>query len=258
MLSRKENLDKIIHLYCCVIIQSVVIIYLLFTSLLLYLLQSIGIFKKENSGGKNKLSCLQFSTPEVKLLIVFFYFLIVLFVYWTDFSIQLRNRDKLFTAVNNYASCVRYGDNPMCDKYLNDVRDASFPALSAMSLLMTSLVNFSNVLFVLQFREVKKTLRRLTRRFTSSKETMPDLKRTTQLQHKLIYNIYVSFLLIIHKGAFKNKTSTSELTIKYYSFCDAQVLQKIGSTDEALGDPFSNFFNVFDLYNKQQVQFCCY
>jgi len=69
----------------------------------------------------------------------------------------------------------------MCDKYLNDVRDASFPALSAMSLLMTSLVNFSNVLFVLQFREVKKTLRRLTRRFTSSKETMPDLKRTTQL-----------------------------------------------------------------------------
>jgi len=113
---------------------------------------------------------------------VFFYFLFVLFVTWTDFSIQLRKKNELFTAIRNYTSCVRYGDNPVCDEFLEDVRDASFPALSAISLLITSLLNVSNVLFVLQFREVKKTMRTLTRRFTSSKELeSPDPKMTTQL-----------------------------------------------------------------------------
>ena len=69
----------------------------------------------------------------------------------------------------------------MCDGLLEDVRDASFPALSAISLLITSLLNLSNVLFVLQFREVKKTMRTLTRRFTSSKELeSPDPEKTTQ------------------------------------------------------------------------------
>jgi len=54
----------------------------------------------------------------------------------------------------------------MCDKYLDDVRDASFPALSAISLLMTSFLNLWNVLFLLQFRGV---MRRMTRCFTSCK-----------------------------------------------------------------------------------------
>ena len=115
----------------------------------------------------------------MKLLIVFFYFTIVQFIFWTDFSVQIRNRNRLFTAINEYSSCVRDGDKPECDQDLDDVRSASFPVLNALSLIMTGLVSLTNVLFVLQFREVKRTIRTLTRRFTSSKEFEPP--KTTQL-----------------------------------------------------------------------------
>lgn len=79
----------------------------------------------------------------------------------------------MFSAVNNYATCVRDGDKPECNQYLDDVRGASFPALNALALIMTSLVNLSNVVFVLQFRDVKETLRRMTRRFTAPKNLEP-------------------------------------------------------------------------------------
>ncbi|XP_065890192.1 uncharacterized protein [Dysidea avara] len=125
-----------------VMATGVILILLTFTSIQ----RRKGIFKRE---GKNKLSFLKFSTPEVKLLIVFFYFTIVQFIFWTDFSVQIRNRNRLFTAINEYSSCVRDGDKPECDQDLDD------------------------------FREVKRTIRTLTRRFTSSKEFEPP--KTTQL-----------------------------------------------------------------------------
>ena len=43
---------------------------------------------------------------------------------------------------------------------------AIFPALRVIAILMTSLVNISNVVFVLEFKDVKR-LRTFTRQFTS-------------------------------------------------------------------------------------------
>ena len=92
-----------------------------------------------------------------------------MFVYWADFSVSLRNRNSLLSAIFDYVSCVR---NPSyegtCEGYREDIYDASFPALRVTAILMTSLVNISNVVFVLQFRDVKKRLRTLTKRFTKS------------------------------------------------------------------------------------------
>ena len=117
----------------------------------------------------NKRMCIEFTTPEVKLLLIFLYFTLVLFVYWADFSTSLRNRNRLFTAIFDYISCV---NNPRtsCDEYREDIFDASIPGLRVIAVLMTSLVNISNVVFVLQFKDVKKRLRTLTRRFTSKND----------------------------------------------------------------------------------------
>ena len=93
-------------------------------------------------------------------------------MYWADFSTSLRNRNGLFTAIVEYISCVNddsYQEGS-CEELREDIYDASFPALRIIAVLMTSLVNFSNVIFVLQFRDVKKKLRTLTRRFTSKND----------------------------------------------------------------------------------------
>ena len=92
-----------------------------------------------------------------------------MFVYWADFSVSLRNRNSLLSAIFDYVSCVNnFSNEGTCDEYREDIYDASFPALRVTAVLMTSLVNISNVVFVLQFRDVKKRLRTLTKRFTKS------------------------------------------------------------------------------------------
>lgn len=111
--------------------------------------------------------CIEFTTPEVKLLLVFLYLTLVLCVYWADFSTSLRNRNRLFTAIFDYITCVNNVRPTNCDELREDIFDASIPSLRVIALLMTSLVNFSNVVFVLQFKDVKKRLRTLTKRFTS-------------------------------------------------------------------------------------------
>lgn len=92
-----------------------------------------------------------------------------MFLYWANFSINLRNRNELFTAIFNYISCVNDTDNQNrnCEDLRQKIYDVYFPILTIISVLMTSMVNLCNVVFVLQFREVKKRLTTLRRRFTS-------------------------------------------------------------------------------------------
>ena len=133
-----------------------------------FVLQRKGIFKRP----KGKRGCIEVTTPEVKLLLIFLYFTLVLFVYWADFSTSLRNRNRLFTAMYDYISCVNnisYQEGS-CEELRGNIYNASFPALRVIAVLMTSLVNISNVVFVLQFKDVKKRLRTLTRRFTSKND----------------------------------------------------------------------------------------
>ena len=68
----------------------------------------------------------------------------------------------------DYISCVN--NRGSCEELRENIYDASFPALRVIAILMTSLVNISNVVFVLQFKDVKKKLRTLTRRFTSKND----------------------------------------------------------------------------------------
>ena len=111
--------------------------------------------------------CIEFTTPEVKLLLIFLYLTLVLCVYWADFSTSLRNRNTLFNAIFEYIACVNDVRTANCDELREDIFDTSIPSLRVIAVLMTSLVNFSNVVFVLQFKDVKKRLRTLTKRFTS-------------------------------------------------------------------------------------------
>ena len=130
-------------------------------------MQRKGIFRMPRG---NKRMCIEFTTPEVKLLLIFLYFTLVLLVYWADFSTSLRNRNRLFTAIFEYISCVNDPRATSCDDFREDIFDASIPSLRVISIIMTSLVNISNVVFVLQFKDVKKRLRTLTRRFTSKND----------------------------------------------------------------------------------------
>ena len=141
--------------------------------------QRKGIFKKSRG---NKYICIEFTTPEVKLLLIFLYFTLVLCVYWADFSTSLRNRNKLLTAIYDYIFCVNNPNNQgvNCEELREDIYDASVPALRAIAILMSSAVNFGNVVFVLQFKDVKKRIRSLKRRLTAKSDHGGDNRGNTR------------------------------------------------------------------------------
>ena len=69
----------------------------------------------------------------------------------------------------DYISCVNDVNNVggNCEELREDIYAASVPGLRVVTLLLTSLVNAGNVVFVLQFRDVKERIRTLKRRLTS-------------------------------------------------------------------------------------------
>ena len=103
------------------------------------------------------------------MLLIFLYSTLGFFFFWADFSTSLRNRNRLLTAMFNYISCVNgvNSGGTNCEELREDIYAASVPALRVVALLLTSMVNAFNVLFVLQFKDVKERIKTLKRRLTA-------------------------------------------------------------------------------------------
>ena len=62
-------------------------------------------------------------------------------------------------------------NNPSCETFREQFEDDSYPAFDTVHIMLVGLLNFSNLPFVVQFRTVKHTVRRATRRLSSKSLT---------------------------------------------------------------------------------------
>ena len=109
-----------------------------------------------------KLLCIGFSTPEAKLFILFWYYVLVVVVLLTHFTILLYNIESISVNLQNYFTCIAVG-NPNCEVYKQKADDMAAPSfyLDLAATLLLCSINLSNLMYVLQSYDIKKFVLRL-------------------------------------------------------------------------------------------------
>ena len=84
-----------------------------------------------------------------------------------QFTLNTRNIDDIIDGITKYSQCVALG-NCNCDDERKALEDASIPEMVFIFAIVASFINCTNLLFVIQIRDVKKLAKRATRSFISS------------------------------------------------------------------------------------------
>jgi len=102
--------------------------------------------------------CTGFSTPEKKLFLLFWYYILVLIVLLTYFTVHSQNVNSTVERLQEYFSCSIAGYKPECKVYRKQVEDITWPSyyLDSASKLLLSSVTLSKLIYVLQFHHIKK------------------------------------------------------------------------------------------------------
>ena len=104
-----------------------------------------------------------YSIPETKLIILFSYYgmtTILLLIYLT---ITYRSRDTIIENVTNFTLCSAGGYKVECDEYRETLNSNLIPTyvFDVISTLFLSCINVLNLLYVLQYKNVKEALKKV-------------------------------------------------------------------------------------------------
>ena len=128
--------------------------------------QHHGIFRRRSAGKRIRIC--HFTTPEVKIFLGFCYLLIVLVLQWTVATLRHITLDSFMYNFGAYIRCMSTGiHNPNCEDFRRQFQEYSYPGLDTIYVMLVGLLNFSNLQFVVQFRTVKYTVRRATKRLST-------------------------------------------------------------------------------------------
>jgi len=100
---------------------------------------------------------ISFSTPELKIFFVFCVLLAYMIVVWTFSSIENGRFHTTFSYMLDYIHCMSGGirKDLNCEGYRRRFLDRGVPGLQLTFTLLYTLLTFSNLLFIIQFRSVR-------------------------------------------------------------------------------------------------------
>ena len=110
-----------------------------------------------------KIFCIGYSVGEFKLTLLFCFYGISLFFYLSTLVTALRSSDDLTYYSNQYVTCSAGGDNDHCEQYRRRAVELSIApsVFSVISIVLSSLTNFSHLLYVIPFSAVKRFIQKL-------------------------------------------------------------------------------------------------
>ena len=120
-----------------------------------------GIFKRTKKG------IFTLSVPEAKLLIISLYLTIVLGVSTIHFTLTLRDYNDIYGSIVNYSQCVASG-NCDCGDAREMLEKTSLPEITFIAYICVMFLNASNLLFIIQVKDVKQMARCATKSFIST------------------------------------------------------------------------------------------
>ena len=114
-------------------------------------LQNYGLVKR----GKN---CINFSVPEVKMLMLVSSFFIYGIMTLAILSISIDQSQAFFDDIIKYAICQLGGFNPMCEDIRQQFEKHLHPELEVANNVCFALVTCMYLLFAIQVQDIKRLL----------------------------------------------------------------------------------------------------
>ena len=113
-----------------------------------------------------------YSIPETKLIILFSYYGITIILLLIHLIVTLRSTDTIVENISSFTLCSAGGYRTVCDEYRETLSSNLTPSLvfDLIFTLFLSFVNIINLLYVLQYKDIKETLKKVFTS-TSSAET---------------------------------------------------------------------------------------
>lgn len=103
------------------------------------------------------------------MLLLFSYYVLFGVLFLTTSTLIVRNYDNIYRSLEDYAICQAQGDNPKCDEIREELDGLNYPGLLNTCYILMAVLNISNLIFVLQFRDIKYQVKKLSvvaRRYT--------------------------------------------------------------------------------------------
>ena len=117
----------------------------------MHCLQNCGLVKQ----GKN---CINFSVPEVKMLIVMSCIIIFGVVALVNLSISLDENAAFLDDIFRYITCQLGGFNPMCEDIRRQFEKHLHPELDAATYVCLGVLSWIYLLFATQVQDIKRIL----------------------------------------------------------------------------------------------------
>lgn len=104
-----------------------------------------------------------YSIPETKLIILFSYYGITIILLLIHVVVLLRSNDTLVENITRFILCSAGGYRTECNQYRENLNNHMIPSLvfDLVSTLFLSLVNAINLVYVLQYKDVKEAIKKV-------------------------------------------------------------------------------------------------
>ena len=137
-------------------------------------LQSFGLFQR----GKGY--CINFSVPEVKILILLSYFIIFGTVTLVNFSVKINLTNSFFNDLFRYFACQLGGFDPMCEDIRRQFERHLKPKLNSTTFFLTGLTTWVYLLFTIRgiTQNVKRLVHRMTLHCCASAKLSPFISKS--------------------------------------------------------------------------------
>jgi len=105
-----------------------------------------------------------FNVPEIKILFLSCYFVVFGVITLINVSIGIRDSDIILDKLFIYFTCQAAGYNgpDTCVKERDDLESYLKPELNAASYILLGLLPWSNLMYAIQAKDVKKVIQKLT------------------------------------------------------------------------------------------------
>ena len=120
-----------------------------------YVLQNYGLFKQ------GRIHCINFSVPEVKILILLSYYMIMGTLSLANFTVSIKNASLFLDDVFRYFACQEGGFDPMCEDIRQQFEKHLKPGLNGATYFTVAMIPWVYLLFIIQAENVKGLFQRI-------------------------------------------------------------------------------------------------
>jgi len=121
----------------------------------LIVLQTKGLFNEKRRKGFCSIS---FSVPQVKMLLLLAYFIVVGIMALVTLSVVVSNAESFVNDMYRYAKCNLLGYDPKCEDIRRDFEKHTSPGLICFTYLVLGCLSWVHLLFVIKVEHIKKAV----------------------------------------------------------------------------------------------------